>query len=117
MCVRLDSKPVAQQEADNDGEEPGEEPEEPHYTPASTGAGADLTSLNATFDSAAHDLRAPLHRLHTRMDALTGLVERSGAKLIAVGESKADPALDPATLAAWTMTANEVMNLDEVLNK
>jgi uncharacterized protein DUF1553/uncharacterized protein DUF1549/cytochrome c/concanavalin A-like lectin/glucanase superfamily protein len=38
-------------------------------------------------------------------------------KLIAVGESKADPALDPTTLAAWTMTANELMNLDETLNK
>ena len=38
-------------------------------------------------------------------------------KLIAVGESKADPALDAATLAAWTMLANELMNLDEVLNK
>jgi hypothetical protein len=38
-------------------------------------------------------------------------------KLIAEGESKADPSLDPATLAAWTMLANELMNLDEVLNK
>jgi len=38
-------------------------------------------------------------------------------KLIAVGESKADPALDPSTLAAWTMLANELFNLDEVLNK
>jgi mono/diheme cytochrome c family protein len=38
-------------------------------------------------------------------------------KLIAEGESKADPNLDPATLAAWTMLANELMNLDEVLNK
>jgi hypothetical protein len=38
-------------------------------------------------------------------------------KLIAVGESKADPALDGSTLAAWTMLANELMNLDEVLNK
>jgi hypothetical protein len=38
-------------------------------------------------------------------------------ELIAVGESKADPALDPATLAAWTMLTNELMNLDEVLNK
>jgi hypothetical protein len=38
-------------------------------------------------------------------------------KLIAVGESKADPALDAATLAAWTMVANELLNLDEVLNK
>ncbi len=38
-------------------------------------------------------------------------------RLIAVGESRADPALDPATLAAWTMLTNELMNLDEVLNK
>jgi hypothetical protein len=39
------------------------------------------------------------------------------AKLIAVGESKADPSLDVPTLAAWTMLANELLNLDEVLNK
>jgi hypothetical protein len=38
-------------------------------------------------------------------------------KLLAVGESKPDPALDPAELAAWTMLCNELMNLDEVLNK
>jgi hypothetical protein len=38
-------------------------------------------------------------------------------KLLAVGESKADPSLDARTLAAWTMLANQLMNLDEVLNK
>jgi hypothetical protein len=38
-------------------------------------------------------------------------------KLIAVGESKPDAALAPATLAAWTMLTNQLMNLDEVLNK
>ncbi|HSQ56912.1 MAG TPA: DUF1553 domain-containing protein, partial [Gemmata sp.] len=38
-------------------------------------------------------------------------------KLIAFGESKADPALDAAELAAWTMLVNELLNLDEVLNK
>jgi Protein of unknown function (DUF1553)/Protein of unknown function (DUF1549)/Concanavalin A-like lectin/glucanases superfamily/Planctomycete cytochrome C len=38
-------------------------------------------------------------------------------RLIAIGESKADPALDPAMLATWTMLANELMNLDEFLNK
>jgi hypothetical protein len=38
-------------------------------------------------------------------------------KLLSVGESKPDAALDPATLAAWTMLANQLMNLDEVLNK
>jgi hypothetical protein len=38
-------------------------------------------------------------------------------KLLAVGETKADPNLDTCTLAAWTMVVNELMNLDEVLNK
>jgi mono/diheme cytochrome c family protein len=38
-------------------------------------------------------------------------------KLIAVGESKADATIEPAKLAAWTMLVNQLMNLDEVLNK
>jgi hypothetical protein len=38
-------------------------------------------------------------------------------KLLAVGEAKVDAKLDAGTLAAWTMLANEMMNLDEVLNK
>jgi len=37
--------------------------------------------------------------------------------LIAVGESKPDPALDPSDLAAWTMVCNQLLNLDETLNK
>ncbi len=38
-------------------------------------------------------------------------------QLIAVGESPADASLDVGTLAGWTMLANEVMNLDEVVSK
>jgi len=38
-------------------------------------------------------------------------------KLLAVGEAKADETLPPAELAALTMVANQMMNLDEVLNK
>jgi hypothetical protein len=38
-------------------------------------------------------------------------------KLIAFGESKADPKLDAAVLAAYTMAVNQILNLDEVLNK
>ncbi|MCE9533003.1 MAG: DUF1553 domain-containing protein [Planctomycetes bacterium] len=38
-------------------------------------------------------------------------------KLLAVGESQVDPKLDAASLAAWTMMANQFLNLDEVLNK
>ncbi len=41
----------------------------------------------------------------------------AAAALIAVGESRPDPAIDPPTLAAWTMIANQLMNLDETLNK
>jgi len=37
--------------------------------------------------------------------------------LITVGASKADEKLAVAELAAWTMVCNQLMNLDEVLNK
>lgn len=37
--------------------------------------------------------------------------------LLKVGESSADPSLDKPLLAAYTMVANQLMNLDEVLNK
>jgi len=41
-----------------------------------------------------------------------------GAKsLLMVGQSPVDPKLNSSTLAAWTMLTNELMNLDEVLNK
>jgi hypothetical protein len=38
-------------------------------------------------------------------------------KAISYGESKADDKLNPTELAAWTMVANLVMNLDEVVTK
>jgi len=38
-------------------------------------------------------------------------------KLVSVGESKVDPKLSPPKLAALTMVANELLNLDEVLAK
>ncbi|MCR9198038.1 MAG: DUF1553 domain-containing protein [Planctomycetaceae bacterium] len=43
--------------------------------------------------------------------------QKDADALIAVGESTADVALDPAALAAWTMVCNQIMNLDEALNK
>jgi len=38
-------------------------------------------------------------------------------KLLSVGESKANETLAPSEFAALTMVANQMMNLDEVLNK
>ena len=37
--------------------------------------------------------------------------------LLAVGEAKADASLPAPELAAWTMLCNQLLNLDEVLNK
>ncbi len=42
---------------------------------------------------------------------------QAARKLIAVGESKPDSKLNPSELAALTMIANLVFNLDEMLNK
>ena len=36
---------------------------------------------------------------------------------ITYGESKPDPALNPSELAAWTLLANLILNLDEVVTK
>jgi mono/diheme cytochrome c family protein len=43
--------------------------------------------------------------------------EAAAKKLIGVGESKPDPKQNAGELAAWTMVANLVLNLDEVINK
>ena len=37
--------------------------------------------------------------------------------MISNGETKADPALDVAELAAWTLVSSQLLNLDETLNK
>ena len=43
--------------------------------------------------------------------------EDAARKLIAVGPSQADAAMQPAELAAWTMLANLILNLDEAIMK
>jgi hypothetical protein len=43
--------------------------------------------------------------------------EEDAKKLVDVGESAVETPAPPADLAAWTMVANQLMNLDEVLNK
>jgi hypothetical protein len=61
-----------------------------------------------------------LDELSAALKDLRAEYARDGAaarKLIAVGESKPDGKLSAAELAAWTMLASTVMNLDEVLNK
>ena len=80
----------------------------------------------ATLDFIAHRvLCRPLRPsetpvLETSLTSLTAHYTQTPADataLISYGESKADPALPPPQLAAWTMIATQVMNLDEVINK
>ena len=42
---------------------------------------------------------------------------KAALKLLAVGESPRDERLPPAELAAWTVVASVVLNLDETLTK
>jgi hypothetical protein len=58
-------------------------------------------------------LTASLDGLRTHYEAQPS----EAAALLKVGESPADPVLPAPELAAWTMVCNQVMNLDEVLNK
>jgi len=41
----------------------------------------------------------------------------AAAKLIALGESKANSRYDPAELAAWTTVASTILNMDETITK
>jgi hypothetical protein len=42
---------------------------------------------------------------------------KAAAGLLAVGESKSDPSLDPVELASWTVTVGTVLNLEETLTR
>jgi cytochrome c553 len=52
-------------------------------------------------------------RLRQRFDADADAAK----KLVAYGDSQPDDALDPRLVAAWTLAASELMNLDEAITK
>jgi hypothetical protein len=60
---------------------------------------------------------AVVMRTRATLLAHYGAKPEDAKALTSVGESKADPALAPAELAAWTMVSNQLLNLDEALNK
>ncbi len=60
---------------------------------------------------------APLEALLTRQRSRFGADPEAAAGLLTVGESAADPSLDPAELAACTVVANVLLTLDEALTK
>ncbi len=61
--------------------------------------------------------RAVLAKSAERFHARFAADAASAKSILAVGESRADPALPPAELAEWTMIASQFLNLDEFLTK
>jgi len=51
------------------------------------------------------------HRARFRRDP------RAARELLQAGESRPDPCIDPCELAAYTATAQLILNLDETINK
>ena len=58
---------------------------------------------------AVETMDSALAAYRTDADAAKALIEN--------GETKADPSLDAPELAAWTLVASQLLNLDETLNK
>jgi mono/diheme cytochrome c family protein len=61
--------------------------------------------------------RAIVRRAHQDFLAHYEANPLDAAKLLSVGESRADPGLSAVQLAALTMVANQIFSLDEALNK
>jgi hypothetical protein len=61
--------------------------------------------------------RAAVHKGYADFQQHYREIPGDAEKLLATGERKPDPALEPANFAALTVLTNELMNLDEVLNK
>jgi hypothetical protein len=60
---------------------------------------------------------AALARLFARERSVYGKDLAAAQRLLRIGETPADPALDPADFAAWTLVAHAVFNLDEAISR
>jgi hypothetical protein len=60
---------------------------------------------------------AVIKATHAKLLAFYQSDTEEAKKLLSIGEAKVDETIPAADLAAMTMIANEVLNLDEVLNK
>ena len=68
-------------------------------------------------EALSHEERAIVERTLQEMEAFYQLQPEAAKEMLSMGESKPSDKLPAAHLAALTMVANQLMNLDEVLNK
>jgi hypothetical protein len=58
-----------------------------------------------------------LDTLYQKEAAKYAANKAAAGKLVSIGESKADPAVESTQLAAWTMVASTILNMDETITK
>ena len=63
------------------------------------------------------NMTAVLESSLTQMEKHYGANPKAAHDLLAVGEKKSDPSIPAPELAAWTMVASEMLNLDETVTK
>jgi hypothetical protein len=85
-------------------------------------SGDDAVRISRLFRAATSRVPTPaeIGELQTALNDLRVEYRREpaeAAKLLAVGQTKAEPRFAGPELAAWTLLASTVLNLDEVLNK
>ena len=103
---------------------------DPQYVEAARHLGARMIELDNNVDdrldfafqllTARHpsrDEKSILKELLAENLAKYGKDEEAAKKLISVGESPVNKEIKPAELAAYTMVASTLLNMDEVLNK
>ena len=73
--------------------------------------------LRALGRTASAEEQQILGRIHVKAIARFRKDQEAAKKLLSVGDSPRDPQLDEVELAAWTIVASTILNLDETITK
>jgi len=78
---------------------------------------ADALALSLLSRRFTPEERVVIRQMLDRASASYERDDEAAMALLEVGESKPDASLPPGELAAWSLVASQVMNLDEALTK
>jgi hypothetical protein len=103
---------------------------DPQFVEAARQLASQAMKSSKSFDARLDNMTEPVlaRRLNKQERAVISQMQQSAFKtysadpsaaeaLLAIGESKPDKSLPPAELAAWTLVASQLINLDEALTK
>ena len=76
-----------------------------------------INNQHESFAERVHDVGDTIAPAWKRVSTGEARWSVSAVALLAIGETPPAKETDPALLATWTMVCNQMMNLDEALNK